>query len=146
MSSKPREVFPTLPQSPRHGKSRRIPAAFSMIWGAGSARSEPLAAAVAVPIRAAIVAVHAALEPAVPPAFCAKLAAVMGQQRKPALLAVVERLVERVSRIRDLLQRRGRGRHIVGPLAQPRHRIIHLLLIGLVILRLHPRVGAIDPQ
>src|ERR1700730_13692254 len=82
--------FPNPSAEPRHGKSRRIPAAFSMIWGAGSARSEPLAAAVAVPIRAAIVAVHAALEPAVPPAFCAKLAAVMGQQRKPALLAVVE--------------------------------------------------------
>src|SRR6266481_746414 len=117
-----------------------------MIWGAESARSEALTATVAVPIRAAIVAVHAALEPAVPPAFCAKLATAMGQKRKPALLTVVERLVERVSRIRDLLQRRSRGRHIVGTLAQPRHRILRLLLIDLVILRLHPRVGAIDPQ
>jgi hypothetical protein len=88
---------------PWHGKSRQIPAAFSMIWRAESARSEPLAAAGAVPIGAAIVAVHAALEPAVPPAFCAKLAAVMGQERKPTLLAIVEGLVERVSRIRDLL-------------------------------------------
>src|SRR3984893_8821018 len=99
MSSNPREVFPTLPQSPRHGKSRRIPAAFSMIWGAGSARSEPLAAAVAVPIRAACVPARAGLEPGVPPAVGAKLPPGVGEQRTRALLAVVERLVERVSRI-----------------------------------------------
>src|ERR1700730_13980815 len=145
MSSKPREVFPTLPQALTRQKPPDSGGFFND-WGAGSARSEPLAAAVAVPIRAAIVAVHAALEPAMPPAFRAKLAAAMGQERKPALLAVVESLVERVSRIRDLLQRRGRGRHILGALAQPRHWIIPLLLIGLVILRLHPRVGAIDPH
>jgi len=62
-----------------------------------------------------------------------------------ALLAVVQGLVERVGRVRDLLQRHRRGCHVVGALAQARHRIRRLLRI-LLRLRVHPRIGAIDPQ
>src|SRR3984957_17638192 len=88
--------------------------------------SEPLGAApvaaIAVP---AAIAVHATLKTMVaPPALAAEPASHMGQDGEPAFLAVVEGLVERVGRIGDLLQRGGRGRHIVGALAQPRHRVV----------------------
>ena len=66
---------------------------------------------------------------------------------EPALLAVVEGLVERIGGIGDLLHRRRRGRHVVGALAQARHRIVRLLrILRIVRLRRHPRIGAIDPQ
>src|SRR5579859_4315341 len=107
-------------------------------------RSEPLrttAVAAAVPI---MVAVHAALHPAVAPAALGAKPAMVGQDGQAALLTIIERLVERIGGIRDLLHRaRGSG-HGVGALAQARHRIIALLLI--VAHLLHPRIGAIDPQ
>src|SRR6185295_4623983 len=86
---------------------------------------------------------HFALEPVVAPAFPAPKP---GQDGEPALLAVIERLVERVGRFRDLLHGRRRGRHILGPVTQPRHRIVRLLLAGIVLRRVHPRVGAIDSE
>src|SRR5260221_8108212 len=75
-------------------------------------RLEPLApaamfhATAATPI--AVIAVPVvAPTPAAEPAH-------MGQDGQPAFLAVVEGLVERVSRVSDLLHRRRRGRHGVG--------------------------------
>src|SRR5438132_1064731 len=109
--------------------------------------SEPFGAA---PVRAAIpvitvaiaakVAIHApfALELVMAPAPHAPEPVHAGQNGKPALLAVIERLVERVSRFRDLLHGPGRRRQILGPVAQPCHRIVRLLLAGIVLRRLHP--------
>src|SRR5258705_2737750 len=117
-----------------------------------SGASEPLRAApvrsaipvIAIPVIVAIAvgaAVHAhpALGIAVAPASPAAKAAVhMGQHGEPALLAVIQRLVERVGRISDLLQDTGRGRPIVGAVAQARHRIVRLLLAGIILGRVHP--------
>src|SRR4029453_10912033 len=71
---------------------------------------------------------HFALEPVVAPAFPAPKP---GRPGEPALLAVIGRLVGRVGRFRDLLHGRRRGRHILGPVTQPRHRIVPLLLAGI---------------
>ena len=119
-----------------------------------AARGRPGPAAVAVvtvaveaAIPVAIVAIHAALETTVPPAFPPPNRLHMGQDGKPALLAVIQGLVERIGGIRDLLHGRRRGRHVVGALAQPRHRIVRLLLrLRIIRRRVHPRIGAIDPQ
>src|SRR5689334_10398405 len=80
--------------------------------------SEPFGAApvrAAIPVTAvaaiaAIVAIHAhfALEPVMAPAFPAPEPVHAGQDGEPALLAVIERLVERVGGIRDLLHGPGR--------------------------------------
>src|SRR6185312_12070561 len=117
----------------------------------GWPRSEPLGAASVTAILAAArvtipvaVAIHVVL--AVSPA-AAETVLHMGQDPEPALLAVVQGLVERIGGIGDLLQRRRRCRHVVGALAQSRHRIVRLLRIrGLVRLRGHSRIGAVDPH
>src|ERR1700730_9279390 len=149
MSSKPDRVFPVLRIGLSRAKKPLESSGYSISRPSWARRSEPPGAIPSVPpvhARAAI-AVHTALHPAVPPAvFAAEPAAVMGQQGQAALLAVVERLVERVGRVGDLLQRRCRSCHVVGLLAQARHRIVRLLLILRAILGLHPRVSAIDPQ
>ena len=72
----------------------------------------------------------------VPPASpTTKPAVHTGQHGKPALLAVVQRLVERVGRIGDLLHGGSGSRHVVGVVAQARHRIVRLLLAGIVTRR-----------
>src|ERR1700692_376975 len=64
-----------------------------------------------IPVTTAI-AVATAIHAALPPAFAAaEPASPMRQDGKAALLAVVEGLVQRISRIRDLLQRRRRRGH-----------------------------------
>src|ERR1700675_4210408 len=151
MSSKPLG-FSRPCRGGENAKSRRIPAAFPWIFGDWStARLEPAGVPIAVavhmiPVAAAvpIAAHHAMLEAAMMPTT-AEPAFHMGQDGKPALLAVVERLVERVGRIGDLLQRGRRGRHVVGAFAQARDRIVGLLLI-LVRLCVYRRIGAIDPH
>src|SRR5205814_8666864 len=101
-------------------KCRRKPAAFDVFDGSNAClldpsllqaltapsldrpkpwRSEPFrpAAVVAIPALPMIpVSVEASLHPAVPPALAAKTAVATGKDREPALLGVVERLVERV--------------------------------------------------
>src|SRR6516162_5042471 len=74
-------------------------------------RSEPFAAVAAVPVQPAVTS-HAALHPAMPPAFAT--VSVAGQDGKTALLAIVERLVERIGGVRDLLHGGGRGGHVVS--------------------------------
>src|ERR1700722_10825140 len=96
----------------------------------------PVAAAITVAI--AIIAIFM-----VPPAFVAE----MRENLEAALLAVVEGLVERVGGIGDTLQHRRRGRPPVSAFAQARHRIVRLLrIICIILLRIHPRIGAIDPH
>src|SRR5258708_2960503 len=119
-------------------KTRRNPPVFPLAFD--RPQLEPLVTA--IPVAVVAIPVHAALEPVVP-AFAAAKAFHMGQHGETTLLALVEGLVERVGRIRDLLQRRRRGSHIVGAFAQAGHRILRLLLILRLI---HPRVGAIAPQ
>src|SRR5437016_11871892 len=82
-----------------------------------------------------------------PPALTAETAVAVGEDRKSALLGVVERLVERIGGIRDLLHGLGAGRHDLGPLEQTRHRVIVFLRILRLALRYgKPRIGAIDPE
>src|SRR5215208_1321667 len=89
-----------------------------------------ISAVAVVPVSVALPA-HFAL--VVPPASPAAEPAVhTGQHGKPALLAVIEGLVERVGGFRDLLHGRRRGGHRLGPVAQPRHRILRLRLAGIV--------------
>src|SRR5450756_3216775 len=76
----------------------------------------------AVPVAVAMVH-HVVLEATVAPVFAAESAFHVGEHREAPLLALVEGLVERVGRISDLLQRRRRGRHVVGAFAQACHRI-----------------------
>src|SRR6201995_5122751 len=114
--------------APPGGASRKNPPDSGGLAVAHAARdamaSEPLAAAaVAIPGTA-----HAVFHPAMPPAFAAAKPTAMGEHGKAPLLALVERLVERIGRIGDLLQRRSRSRHVVGALAQPRDRVIRRLL------------------
>src|SRR4051812_42309489 len=86
----------------------------------------PVTTVAAVPGGAVKAAVHAhsALNPVMPPAFPAPNPVHAGQDREPALLAVVQRLVERVGGLRDLLHGPGRRRHILGPVTQARYRIV----------------------
>src|SRR5882757_1754616 len=147
---------------PRHnllkGKTKKPQESGGFYWDfdrsqAGAAGLEPLRAALAtmVPARPAVpvittapiavIAVRAAHEPVVPPASATEPAFHMRQDGEATLLAVVERLVERISRVRDPLHRCRRGRHGVGAVAQPRHRIVRLLLVLRIPLRIHPRVG-----
>src|SRR5581483_678711 len=142
MSSKRGGFFPGSSRAREQQKAAGFRRLGSCPSGRDARTSEPLAAAAA----AISVTAHAAFHPAMTPALASAEAAVVGQQREPPLLALVERLVERVGRIRDLLQRGGRRRHVVGALAQPRDRVFRLLLTALVVLRLHPRIGAIDAQ
>src|ERR1041385_4180442 len=78
----------------------------------------PFAAAIAfrttVAVKAAVAAVKTAAKSAMMPAAAAEAAFHAGQDRKPALLAVVKGLVERIGSVGDLLQRGCRGAHRVG--------------------------------
>src|ERR1700739_3239400 len=150
MSSKAGQVFP--PSAPpletkKAAGPQRLFAEIQPIKGL-----EPLVAAPVVPVHVhAAIAVtpmaHAALKPAVSPAFATTPTTVMmGQHDEPALLAVIERLVERVCRIGDLLQHRRPGRHVLSALAQASHGIIGRLLVLRFFLSLHPRGGALDSQ
>src|SRR5258708_29561296 len=153
--------FPGLWLTGRTAKSRWISAASADVrnrpglrgasepFGAAPGRSTvPVIAISAVAAVAVKVAVHAhfALAPVMAPAFPAPEPVHTGQNGEPALLAVIERLVERVGSFRDLLHGPSRRGHILGPVTQPRHRIIRLLLAGIVPRRVHPRVGAIDSE
>jgi hypothetical protein len=66
----------------------------------------------------------------------------------PKRCSLVEGLVERVGCVSDLLQRRRRGGHGIGPLAQACHRIVWLLPVLCItgLVRIHPRIGAVDPH
>src|SRR3979409_391957 len=144
MSSKPGSVFPPLQAAGKREKpldSSGFPAFQSAVR-----RSEPLGAtparsAVAIPVPAAIVAVHAAMAPIA----LTEAISHVGENGKAALLAVVEGPVERVRRIGEFLHGCCGGRHVLGALAQAGHRIVRLLLVA-VALRGHPRLGAGDPQ
>src|SRR3954452_1259522 len=115
MSSKVARVFPAICNGPERRKAagfQRLPPVFPIGWGAR--RSEPssvlsvrpaIGAAIAVVAVAVIAAVPAAivavpietLHPALPPLVAAAEPAVhAGQHGKAALLAVIQRLVERV--------------------------------------------------
>src|ERR1700721_2832440 len=91
-------------------------------------------------------AAEAVLE-ATAPAFTAitAVAVVMGQHREPALLAVIERLVERVGRIGDLLQHSSGSRHVIGAPAQTRDRIGLRLIVGRLGGGSLPRRSTIEP-
>src|SRR5260370_10638934 len=78
---------------------------------------EPLAPAATIHARPAPVAIHAALEAAVPPTSAAEAAPHMGQDGEAAFLAVVQGLVERVGRVCDPLHRRCGGCHVVSAFA-----------------------------
>src|SRR5258707_7680341 len=90
---------------------------------------EPLAPVATIHARPTPVAIHAALEAAMPPTSAAEAAPHIGQDGEAAFLAVVQGLVERISRVCDPLHRRCRGWHSVGAFAQARHHIIRLLLV-----------------
>src|SRR5690349_5154180 len=80
---------------------------------------------------AVAVAAEFAVEMAMPPALAATTEAIhAGQHGETPLLAVIQRLVERVRRIRDLLHRGGRRPHVLGALTQTTDRIVRLLLAG----------------
>src|SRR5690349_8180823 len=82
-----------------------------MVMTSGSAPLQPLLApAAAVAIAIAVTAGHAMTE-AVAPSAAAKAAGPVGQDRQAPLLAFIERLVERIGRVGDLLHRRSRARH-----------------------------------
>src|SRR5438034_6878810 len=133
MSSKPTGYSPGHRQRWQERKSRRVPAAFSFCFDRLTACAlEPLASAATIYARRATpvaIAVHAALKAVLPPMPAAEAAPHMGQDGEPAFLAIVQGLVERVSRIGDPLHRRLRGRHAVGAVAQARDRIVRLLLV-----------------
>src|SRR5438105_637682 len=132
MSSKPTGYSQGHRRGPTPEKAAGIQRLFRRLSSEGTfARLEPLAPAAmlhapAIPL--AVTIVHAAHESVVPPASAAEPPHTR-QDGEPALLAIVQGLVERVSRVRDALHRRRGGSHVVGALAQPRHRIIGLLCI-----------------
>src|ERR1700730_5068001 len=120
---------------------------------AAAVPARPTVAIVTIPLKAAIAAavavtaIHVALVSPMSPAVSAEPALHVGQDGEAAFLAVVEGLVERIRRVRDTLHRRRRARHGLGTVAQARHRIVRFLgILGIIALRIHPRVGAIDPQ
>src|ERR1700748_1534790 len=121
-------------------KSRRFPGGFSR-FPESLKRSEPLRAPPSAVLFTVALAVHAPLPGAVAPTLTAMQ---MGQHLEPTLLAVIQGLVERIGRIGDLLQGRRRSCHVVGTLAQAGDRIF--LLLAIVFPRLHPRVGAVEPD
>src|SRR5258707_1791860 len=144
MSSKPEGVLPAFGGAAGRQEAagfQRLPPPSGQL--PGNARSEPLRAALVRPAIAVVaVAVIAAfpaaivaiplktLKTALPPTAlvaATKPAIHSGKHGKTALLAVIQRLVERIGRIRDLLHGSRRGRHVVGALAQTRHRIVRLL-------------------
>src|SRR5258705_1832948 len=135
--------------NPLKGKSKKPPESGGCCWAFGGLevrRLELLGAASVTPVPArpaipvitaipivatapiAVIAVHSAHEAMGSPA-AAETAFRVRQDRKPALLGVIEGLVERVGRVGDALHRSRRGCHGVGAIAQARHRIVRLLLI-----------------
>ena len=68
-----------------------------------------------------------------------------GQHGKAALLAVIQRLVERIGRIGDFLHGRRRGRHVVGALRRRATGSSGFCWL-VVFSGIHPRIGAVDPQ
>src|SRR5215468_560660 len=147
MSSKVLDFFP--PRGPATGgeKSRRNPAASLEAFRPGGGISEPLTSwAVVIHHAGAAVVLHATLHPAVPPAPAAKPAASMGQDGEPPLLVLIQRLVEWIRGIGDLLHGGRHRRHGVGAFAQVRHRVLGLLLSFRLAPGLRPRFTAFDPQ
>ncbi len=77
-----------------------------------------------------------------------------GEDHQAALLAIVKGLVERVGSISDFLQSRSCLGHAIGLLAKASHLIngrllllcIILLAFLLLLLGLHPGIGAVDPK
>src|SRR6476660_1507101 len=144
--------FPGLCGRPASAKSRWIPAAFP-VFQSSVRRSEPLAATparpaiaiVAITVEATVPAAITTVHAAVAPAALAEAMSHVGENGEAALLAIVESLVEGIGRIGEFLHRRRGDRHVFGALAQAGHRIVRLLLVA-VALRVHPRVGAVDPQ
>src|SRR5215469_7561920 len=94
----------------------------------GERPSEPIRTAAVAVVIPAMVAIHAALDPAPPPALVLEPLVPAGQQGEAPLLAVIERLVERVGGIGDLLHRGCHRRHVVSAFAQARNGIIRGLL------------------
>jgi hypothetical protein len=138
MSSKPTLVSTAPLGSPAKSKKPPKFGGFNALNLAKPSGLKPLrtALATAIPAPVAITAIHAMVPPAT-----AESAFHMRQDGQAAFLALIERFVERVSRIGDAFHRRRRGRHPVGALAQARHRIARIFL-----RRIHPRIGTIDPQ
>src|SRR5579864_5953496 len=113
MSSPPAEFSRLHPPSLNSGKATGFRWLSLISAGPKSAPSEPFRPAMVPILPIAVVAIHAALISAVPPAAAVEPVFHMGQDLEPALLALVQRLVERIGRIGDLLQRRGGRRHVV---------------------------------
>src|SRR5881227_2698660 len=140
-----RGVFPQPWIGGKNEKAAGNPAAFPELEFGRYPPLKPLRTAPAVGITSGtgvpivttipVAAHHAVVEAVVPPAS-AKPASHMGQDGKPALLALIQRLVQRVRRICDLLQGRRRGGHVVRAFSHPRYRVIRPLLR----LRVHPRI------
>src|SRR6185437_1414264 len=124
--------------SPRNGKKppnfsgfrrhRDRPAESKLLEPPAAAPIRAAVAVIAIPVEpvAAVVAIGAAIHAhtawahstMVAPALAAAEPAHVGQQSEAALLAVIERLVEQVGGIGDLLHGRSRGCHVVRALAQ----------------------------
>jgi hypothetical protein len=144
--------FPRHPKRFKHQKPPKFPRLWLSLAESKSPASEPLRTAPAAVVPAVMtvaipLAAHHAMLETVPPPATAKPAFPARQNSKAPLLAVIERLVERVRGICDLLQRRRRTRHVVGALTQPRQRIVRLLLVlRFIPPRVHPRIGAFQTQ
>src|SRR5215210_2257476 len=122
MSSKP-TAFSRPSGQQKEPKSRGNPAAFCGTLVVEHSTLQPLwtAPATTIPAGVAVPTIpvptgRAVVESAVAPCST-EPAAHMRQDRKPAFLAVIEGFVERVRRVRDLLQGRRRNCHVVGPFA-----------------------------
>src|SRR4051812_2972643 len=133
MSSKGGQVFPAFAggrERPKAAGFQRLPPLSGLLRP--NAGSEPLRAAlvggaiavVAVAVIAAVAAAVVAIpvEIAIPPtlAAAAELAIHSREHRQTTLLAVIQRLVERVGRVSHLLHGSRRSRHVLGALAQAR--------------------------
>src|SRR6185503_7652421 len=126
-------------------------------WARRSGASEPfgtalgpptvpviaISAVAVVPVRVALPAHFAVVVPPASPA--AEPAVHTGQHGKPALLAVIEGLVERVGGFRGLLHGPRRARHPRGPGPQPRPGIRRLRRPGIVPRRVPAGGGGIHP-
>src|ERR1044072_4386667 len=155
MSSNAERLFPCAAPAPARKKAAGIRRRFVSMTGLCECELQPLgAAAVAatipfrtsVAVKAAVTAIAAA-KSAMMPAAAAEAAFHPGQDREAALLAVVKRLVERIGGVRDLLDRGCSGAHRVGGRARPGDRIAGSLTVAIVVAhRVHPRIGAVDPQ
>src|SRR3954452_14451919 len=118
MSSKPTGYSQGHRRGPTSEKAAGIQRLFLKVLerGRSAASLEPLAPAAmlhapAIPL--AVIAVHAAHKPVVPPAPASEPPHTR-QDGEAALLAIVQGLVERISRVRDARHRRRGGSHVVG--------------------------------